>query len=206
MLAGLTIGWTSWRPLWRCRLGLRAGSLALVAFGLDSMIEVLSAWVVVAVPRRVERRVRPPAGTLGARLIGLTFFVLAAYVAFAPVRELFFVGVGRRVSGGHRARGAVAAGHADPGLAKKRTAAQLGSPTLRADATETLPCAWLSLVALEPLLEAHQPPAPIELRRALRTIDTTINDYVAHARIRPAVSRFRNRLRFGVGKLGVAVR
>jgi hypothetical protein len=39
---------------------------------------------------------------------------------------------------------------------------------------------------LEPLLEAHQPPAPIELRRALRTIDTTINDYIAHARIRPA--------------------
>jgi predicted MarR family transcription regulator len=39
---------------------------------------------------------------------------------------------------------------------------------------------------LEPLLEAHQPPAPLELRRALRTIDTTINNYIAHARIRPA--------------------
>jgi hypothetical protein len=39
---------------------------------------------------------------------------------------------------------------------------------------------------LEPLLEADKPPAPIELRRALRAIDTTIKDYVAHARIRPA--------------------
>lgn len=36
------------------------------------------------------------------------------------------------------------------------------------------------------LLEAHKPPAPPELRRALRTIDTTINNYVAHARIPPA--------------------
>ena len=39
---------------------------------------------------------------------------------------------------------------------------------------------------LEPLLEADQPPAPLELRRALRVIDTTVNDYIAHARIRPA--------------------
>jgi predicted MarR family transcription regulator len=39
---------------------------------------------------------------------------------------------------------------------------------------------------LEPLLEADKPPAPIELRRALRTIDTSVEDYVAKARIRPA--------------------
>jgi hypothetical protein len=39
---------------------------------------------------------------------------------------------------------------------------------------------------LEPLLAADQPPAPIELRRALRTIDTAVDDYVARARIRPA--------------------
>jgi hypothetical protein len=39
---------------------------------------------------------------------------------------------------------------------------------------------------LAPLLAADQPPAPIELRRALRTIDSAIDDYVTHARIRPA--------------------
>lgn len=39
---------------------------------------------------------------------------------------------------------------------------------------------------LEPLLAADQPPAPIELRRALRTIDTAVDDHVARARIRPA--------------------
>jgi hypothetical protein len=39
---------------------------------------------------------------------------------------------------------------------------------------------------LEPLLDADKPPAPLELRRALRVIDGAVNDYLAHARIRPA--------------------
>ena len=39
---------------------------------------------------------------------------------------------------------------------------------------------------LEPLLEADRPPAPVELRRALRVIDTSVEHYIAHARIRPA--------------------
>lgn len=36
---------------------------------------------------------------------------------------------------------------------------------------------------LGPLLEADQPPAPLQLRRALHTIDTTIADYVTNARL-----------------------
>jgi predicted MarR family transcription regulator len=39
---------------------------------------------------------------------------------------------------------------------------------------------------LGPLLTADHPPAPIELRNALRTIDHAINDYATRARIRPA--------------------
>lgn len=39
---------------------------------------------------------------------------------------------------------------------------------------------------LAPLLAADQPPAPIELRRALRVIDHAVDDYITHARIRPA--------------------
>ena len=36
---------------------------------------------------------------------------------------------------------------------------------------------------LQPLLHAHQPPAPIELRRALTTIERLLNDYTANARL-----------------------
>ena len=39
---------------------------------------------------------------------------------------------------------------------------------------------------LTPLLEADRPPAPIEIRRALRSIDRSIDDYVARARIKAA--------------------
>jgi hypothetical protein len=40
---------------------------------------------------------------------------------------------------------------------------------------------------LRPLVAAaHQPPAPIELRRALATIDRVITDYIDHARLTPA--------------------
>ena len=36
---------------------------------------------------------------------------------------------------------------------------------------------------LDPLLESDQLPAPSELRSALRTIDSAIEDYVSHARL-----------------------
>jgi hypothetical protein len=39
---------------------------------------------------------------------------------------------------------------------------------------------------LRPLLEADKPPAPIQLRRALRTIETAVNQYVQGARLAPA--------------------
>jgi predicted MarR family transcription regulator len=39
---------------------------------------------------------------------------------------------------------------------------------------------------LEPLLAADQPPAPAELRQALRTIDHAVDNYITRARIRPA--------------------
>jgi hypothetical protein len=39
---------------------------------------------------------------------------------------------------------------------------------------------------LGPLLAADHPPAPIELRRALKTIDTAVDNYIARARLRPA--------------------
>ncbi|MDQ6796723.1 MAG: hypothetical protein M3011_01645, partial [Actinomycetota bacterium] len=39
---------------------------------------------------------------------------------------------------------------------------------------------------LGPLLAADRPPAPLELRRALQVIDATVDNYIDHARIRPA--------------------
>jgi divalent metal cation (Fe/Co/Zn/Cd) transporter len=149
-LAGLTIAWNVIEAVVAVSAGLAAGSIALVGFGFDSMIEVLSAWVVVwqfrgelrgGYDEERERR--------ALRLIGVTFFVLAAYVSFEAVRDLLFVD-------GEADESTIGIALAAASLvvmpllawAKRRTADQLSSPTLRADATETLLCSWLSLSLL----------------------------------------------------------
>lgn len=149
-LAGLTIAWNVVEAVVAIAAGIAAGSIALVGFGFDSTVEVLSAWVVVWQFRAElsggydedrERR--------ALRLIGVTFFVLAAYVSVEAVRDLFFIDaeadesvVGITLAALSLLVMPVLA------LAKRRTADQLGSPTLRADATETLLCAWLSVALL----------------------------------------------------------
>ena len=83
------------------------------------------------------------------RLIAITFFVLATYVLVEAVRDLFVVDAeaSESIVGIVLAALSLAV---MPALAwsKRRTALALGSPTLRADAQETLLCAWLSAALL----------------------------------------------------------
>ena len=153
-LAGLTIAWNVVEAIVAVSAGIAAGSIALIGFGFDSMVEVLSAWVVVwqfrgelrgGYDEDRERR--------ALRLIGVTFFVLAAYVAFEALRDLFFVDAEADESPVGIVLAALSL-TVMPLLAwaKKRTADELHSPTLRADATETLLCSWLSLALLAGLV------------------------------------------------------
>ena len=62
--------------------GLAAASIALVGFGLDSVIELLSAAIVIWQLRgEIAGRDRE---TRAVRLIGVTFFALAAYLTAGP--------------------------------------------------------------------------------------------------------------------------
>ena len=153
-LAGLTIAWNVVEAIVAVSAGIAAGSIALIGFGFDSMVEVLSAWVVVwqfrgelrgGYDEDRERR--------ALRLIGVTFFVLAAYVAFEALRDLFLVDAEADESPVGIVLAALSL-TVMPLLAwaKKRTADGLHSPTLRADATETLLCSWLSLALLAGLV------------------------------------------------------
>jgi divalent metal cation (Fe/Co/Zn/Cd) transporter len=128
--------------------GLVAGSIALVAFGLDSLIEVFAASIVVWELRGIgdERQRR------ALRLIGASFFVLALYVTVEAVRDL--------VVGAEAAESPVGIALAAvslvimPALAfgKGRTGRLLGSPVLIADSKETWLCSYLSAVLLGGLL------------------------------------------------------
>lgn len=150
LLAGLTIAWNVVEALVAIGSGIAAGSIALVGFGFDSTIEVMSSVVVVWQFRAEGHSGYDEARERRAlRLIAASFFVLAGYIAFESIRDLFFVDSRATES----TVGIVLASLSLAvmpalALAKRRTADELGSPTLRADSRETLLCAWLSATLL----------------------------------------------------------
>jgi divalent metal cation (Fe/Co/Zn/Cd) transporter len=122
--------------------GVAAGSTALAGFGLDSVIEFAAAGIVVWQLRGQGRQTR------AVRLIGVTFFVLALYLAIEGVHDLV-----SHARPGHPAAGLAVAAAAlvvMPGLAvaKRRTGQALGNKTLIADSAETAFCAFTSAATL----------------------------------------------------------
>jgi divalent metal cation (Fe/Co/Zn/Cd) transporter len=125
--------------------GAVAGSTALVAFGLDSVVEVSSGLVILwqfrhAIPAERER--------VALRLIAVSFFALAAYVVVDSVRAL--IGSAEPDSSPVGIGLAVASLLVMPWLsrAQRRTGRALGSGTVVADSTQTLLCTYLSAVLL----------------------------------------------------------
>lgn len=149
-LAALTIAWNVIEAVVAISAGIAAGSIALIGFGFDSTIEVGSAFVVVWQFRGELRGGYDEARERTAlRLIAISFLVLATYVVVEAGRELFLTDG----EAGESSVGIVLAALSlivMPALAiaKRRAATQLGSPTLRADAAETMLCVWLSIVLL----------------------------------------------------------
>ena len=150
-LTAFTIAWNSFEALVALASGLVARSIALVGFGLDSLVETGSALVIAwrlwrhgpdeEANQRAERR--------AVRLIAVSFFGIAAYVTYDAVRTL--LGVGERPDASPVGLITVAVSlFVMPAiaLAKRRIAAKLGSPALNADAAETMLCAYLSGVVL----------------------------------------------------------
>jgi cation diffusion facilitator family transporter len=150
-LTALTIGWNSLEAVIAIVSGLLASSIALVGFGLDSVVEVSSAVVIAwrlsrqgpdqAANERAERR--------AVRLIALSFFAIAAYVTYDAVSKLLGIGDEPQHSGVGLALVALSV-VVMPTLAwaKRRVAAGLGSVALQADAAETLLCTYLSVAVL----------------------------------------------------------
>jgi divalent metal cation (Fe/Co/Zn/Cd) transporter len=124
--------------------GVLASSIALTGFGLDSVIEFFAATIVVW-QLRGEGEARE---TRAVRLIGVTFFALALYLAIEGTRDLV-----TRARPGQSAAGLAVAGAAlivMPllAVAKRRTGRALGNRTLIADSAETAFCAFTSAATL----------------------------------------------------------
>jgi len=148
-IVGFTIGYNLVEAAVSVAAGAEASSTALIGFGLDSLVEVLSAAAVAwqfsrADPERYEK------GTL--RVIALSFFALAVYVGVNAVLSLTGV-----VHAEHSTAGIVITALSVlvmPSISwlERRTGRELGSATAIADSKQTLLCTYLSAAVLAGLL------------------------------------------------------
>jgi hypothetical protein len=142
MLEYASMAWMTAEAAVAITAGVAAGSIALVGFGLDSVIEFAAAGIVVWQLRGEGRETR------AVRLIGVTFFALAAYLAIEGIRDL-----DSHARPGHSVPGLAVAAAALVvmpllAVAKRRTGQALGNRTLIADSAETAFCAATSAAAL----------------------------------------------------------
>lgn len=149
----LTLGWNSLEALIAVAAGLIAGSIALVGFGFDSVIECLSGAVLVWRLRTdADEMGRERIERISLRLVGVSFLVLAAYVAWEAAQTLF-----ERKAPEHSLPGiflAIASLIVMPLIAraKRRVANGLNSNAMHADSRQTDLCAYLSAILLGGLL------------------------------------------------------
>lgn len=148
-----TIAWNAMEGLVAVAAGVIAGSISLVGFGIDSVIEVTSGCVLLwrmSVDAYVERRERNEKRAL--RVVGICFVMLAAYILYESIMDL----LSKR-----------ALGHSVPGIvlacvslvvmpllsrAKRRVGRALGSAAMHADAKQAEFCTYLSAILLAGLL------------------------------------------------------
>ncbi|MGA7616670.1 MAG: cation transporter [Thermoanaerobaculia bacterium] len=146
----LTIGWDATEGAVAIRAGLAAGSIALVGFGLDSAIEIVSAVALFARLRGEirTREINERAEALAVRIVGVTFFLLATYVAWEAVSTLVHREQARESLVGIVLAAVALVVMPWLGWAKMRIGRSLGSAALVADAKETFACGYLSFALL----------------------------------------------------------
>jgi divalent metal cation (Fe/Co/Zn/Cd) transporter len=145
----LTIGYNVLEAIVALGAGFVAGSVALVGFGLDSVIEVTASgaaqWRLRA-DLDAARRERVERTTL--RIIGWSFLALAAYVVYDSANALLRREPPERSVVGLVLLALSAVVMPVLARAKRRVARAMTSRALEADAMQTSLCAYLSVIAL----------------------------------------------------------
>lgn len=148
-----TIVWNSAEGVFAIVIGAMAGSLSLMAFGIDSFIEVISGsvllWRMAADADRAGREAREKAAL---RVVGVCFISLCFYVGIDAALALI-----RREAPQHSIPGialAIVSLIVMPLLAraKRKVGAQLESAAMVADSAQTQFCVYLSAIMLAGLI------------------------------------------------------
>ena len=144
-IVGATIAYNVIEAVVAISSGVASSSVALIAFGLDSVIEVLSAAAVAwQFTRKEPDRYEKP--TL--RVIAISFFLLAAYVTVSAVLSLAGAVEPRHSTVGLILTAASVVIMPFLSLLEYRTGRVLGSATAVADSRQTLICSLLSAAVL----------------------------------------------------------
>lgn len=143
----LTIAWNSAEAVVALVAGWLAGSIALVGFGFDSVIET-TAGVVLLWRLRQRGDLESLAESRAQRVVGGTFFALAAYVTVESVRDLRMHHAPEESEVGIVLAAVSLVVMPLLAKAKRRVATALGSRALAAEAMETWLCAYLSFALL----------------------------------------------------------
>jgi divalent metal cation (Fe/Co/Zn/Cd) transporter len=149
-LEGLTVAWMVVEAGASLAAGLVAGSTLLLAFGIDSLIELFSACLLIWRLRREARAGVDDEATiekierLTAQIGGYLLFALAVYVIVQAGYALWNEQAADTSWWGMAIALVAAMGTPFLARAKLRVADQIGSRALRADAIETLTCGYLA--------------------------------------------------------------
>lgn len=141
-----TLGWNSLEALAALLAGIFAGSIALVGFGVDSLIESFSSVILLwrfQQHEGDERRER-----IALKLVGGSFLLLAAYVAIDAAKSLLAHEPPHESVAGIVIAAAALVVMPLLGRAKRRVATRLDSRALHADSRQTDLCAYLSAILL----------------------------------------------------------
>jgi len=148
-----TIAYNSLEGLVAILAGLIAGSIALVSFGFDSLIEVTSGAVLLwRLHADVDEAQRERVEVRALRIVGICFLVLAVYVSYDSVKSLWRHEAPEKSLPGIIL--AIASLIIMPLLVrgKRRVARGLSSGAMMADAKQTELCTYLSAILLGGLL------------------------------------------------------
>ena len=152
-LEWLTIAWNSLEALVSTIAGLFAGSVSLVGFGFDSLIELASSVTLLwrmSADADEERRERVERTSL--RIVGGCFLALAAYLVVDSVKTLLHHESPDRSPIGIAITAAAVVVMPLLARAKRKVAIQLGSAATEADSKQSEFCMWLSAIVLAGLV------------------------------------------------------
>jgi divalent metal cation (Fe/Co/Zn/Cd) transporter len=147
LLARLGVGWHVLEAAVAVLAGILAGSIALVGFGADSVVEALAGFIVLwrfaavrASSEEAERRAQ--------QLIAVSFFLIATYVGVEAIRNLLGGEVPRASWLGIGLAAVTTVTMPLLARAKARVGARLGSAATKSEGQQNMLCAYLSVALL----------------------------------------------------------